>query len=154
MARTCSVCQHPNLGEINAALLEGASIDELAGKFPPLSRSSLDRHRASHLDQSSDIELIVARLEDQISDTEDLANEARSARSFAAAVSAKGLVNKMSVEVSRLKLQAAHSAVADALTGREDYQEAMNGILAALRPYPDASAAVLRAVQRWEGNNA
>jgi hypothetical protein len=45
MPQTCSICQHPEVESINAALLKGDSLWEVAGKFPPLTKSSLSRHR-------------------------------------------------------------------------------------------------------------
>lgn len=49
MSRKCSVCQHPDLRDIDSVLVEGgASIRGLARKFV-LSEDSLSRHRKNHL---------------------------------------------------------------------------------------------------------
>lgn len=48
MARSCTVCQHPAIQAINAALVGGASCRELA-LIHSLSPDALERHRAAHL---------------------------------------------------------------------------------------------------------
>lgn len=44
MARTCTICQHPKLNEINEALVSGAAYRDIAGSYGT-SKSALDRHK-------------------------------------------------------------------------------------------------------------
>ncbi len=47
MARACTICQHPDLYEINAALVEGVSLRKLEERYG-VKRSSLSRHQGRH----------------------------------------------------------------------------------------------------------
>lgn len=47
MPRPCSICQHPELAEINAALIDGVSLRVLAEHYG-VKRSSLSRHQGAH----------------------------------------------------------------------------------------------------------
>ncbi len=48
MPRTCSICTHAERAAINAALLAGTALRDIAGQFG-VSKSSLDRHKEEHL---------------------------------------------------------------------------------------------------------
>ena len=62
MGRTCAVCGHKDLDEINRLLLSGTSFRDIAGQFD-LSKTALARHKASHihelLSKSSDLKAEV-----------------------------------------------------------------------------------------------
>ncbi len=45
----CSVCAHPDLAEIDAALVEGQSSQQIVAHYGSLSRPAVQRHRESHL---------------------------------------------------------------------------------------------------------
>jgi hypothetical protein len=47
MPRQCTVCSHPNLGEIDKALVNRTAIRDVAGQYD-LRKSAVDRHR-SHI---------------------------------------------------------------------------------------------------------
>jgi hypothetical protein len=51
MGRRCTVCAHEARADIDAALLEGTSEDEIAG-CTGLARTSLQRHAKNHLPQA------------------------------------------------------------------------------------------------------
>jgi hypothetical protein len=44
MPRTCTICAHPKRGDIDAAMLAGTSLRDIAGQYGT-SKSNLDRHR-------------------------------------------------------------------------------------------------------------
>src|SRR5215203_300501 len=44
MPRVCTVCQHKDRGEIDAALVRGVSSYELESSYTDLTRSSIERH--------------------------------------------------------------------------------------------------------------
>lgn len=48
MPRVCTICAHEEREAIDKALLNGGSFRDIAGQFT-VSRSALDRHKASHL---------------------------------------------------------------------------------------------------------
>lgn len=48
MARTCTVCTHPNRAAIDLALLNGASGNAIAAKFR-VSEDAITRHKGNHL---------------------------------------------------------------------------------------------------------
>lgn len=48
MARTCTVCTHPERATVNAALVAGEPMRAIAGRFT-LSRAALQRHGTRHL---------------------------------------------------------------------------------------------------------
>jgi hypothetical protein len=50
MARRCTVCAHPSAHQINQALIGGASIRDISGRFH-LSRTAVGNHTANHLRQ-------------------------------------------------------------------------------------------------------
>ena len=48
MARTCTICRHAERASIDQALVRGASLRDIAGRYG-LSKSSVERHQAEHL---------------------------------------------------------------------------------------------------------
>jgi len=48
MPRSCTICQHQERAAINAALLTGTALRDIAGQFG-VSKSSLDRHKEEHM---------------------------------------------------------------------------------------------------------
>ena len=55
MNNKCSVCTHPNSGDINSMLLEGASGASIGRQFQ-LSSSSINNHKRNHLNRALAIE--------------------------------------------------------------------------------------------------
>jgi len=49
MAGRCSVCRHPDLAEIDAALVEGQSSQKIVAHYGSLSRPAVQRHKERHL---------------------------------------------------------------------------------------------------------
>ncbi len=49
MAGRCTVCRHPRLAEIDAALVEGESPYDVVAHFGSLSRPAVQRHKERHL---------------------------------------------------------------------------------------------------------
>ena len=43
--KSCTICKHPNLGEINAAIVSGTTYRDIAGRFGT-SKSALERHKS------------------------------------------------------------------------------------------------------------
>jgi len=51
MSQTCTVCRHPKVAEINQALVAGEPPRGLVPRYAPLTKSSIERHKAEHLPQ-------------------------------------------------------------------------------------------------------
>lgn len=49
MAGRCTVCRHPDLAEIDEALVEGTSAYDVAAHYGSLSRPAVQRHKEKHL---------------------------------------------------------------------------------------------------------
>lgn len=45
MAMTCSICKHPKRKEIDRAILNRESVRDIARRFPPITRPSVQRHK-------------------------------------------------------------------------------------------------------------
>lgn len=50
--RPCSVCTSARRAEVDQALVSGVAVDEIARRYPPLSATSIRRHRAEHVPQT------------------------------------------------------------------------------------------------------
>lgn len=51
MAQPCSICNHPDREAIDKALVSGASLRDIAGRFK-VSRTALGRHKLAHLPET------------------------------------------------------------------------------------------------------
>ncbi len=49
MPQTCTVCRHPERAVVEAALLRGEPLRDIAGQFSGLTKSAVARHKADHL---------------------------------------------------------------------------------------------------------
>lgn len=94
--KTCSLCLNSARTEIDEAIVSGASVRDIAGRFGT-SRSAVSRHR-SHIPTSltkakdarqiAEATTLLARLEALIADFRDIALAAKRARQWQPAVSA------------------------------------------------------------------
>jgi hypothetical protein len=55
VARTCTICRHPNRHDIDAGLATGTPYRDIAGRFA-VSTSALDRHRGHVAHQLAEVE--------------------------------------------------------------------------------------------------
>ena len=51
MTRTCTICNHDDVEEINKQLLSGTAYRDIAGQFQ-ISKSALERHKENHISDS------------------------------------------------------------------------------------------------------
>jgi hypothetical protein len=81
MARTCTVCQHPQRDEIDSLLVANVSMRDISGRYE-LSKSALGRHSTSHVAEAiakaSDLAAVVT--------ADQLVGELRRLREVTAAV--------------------------------------------------------------------
>ena len=73
MPRTCTVCRHERLKEINRALVEGIAFPALVAKYR-VSKDALSRHKANHLPAT----LVKAQEAQAVARADDLLDEVRS----------------------------------------------------------------------------
>src|SRR5215218_8336870 len=73
MPRTCTVCHHECLEEINRALVEGTAFPVLVAKYR-ISKDALSRHKANHLPAT----LVKAQEAQEVARADDLLDEVRS----------------------------------------------------------------------------
>jgi transposase-like protein len=94
--RLCTICSHSKRAAINAALVGGTSIWDIAGQFG-LSRSAVHRHRehvpkalakAKQAREVAEAGTLLGRIETLIGDCRTIAEKAQKAREWHAAVSA------------------------------------------------------------------
>jgi len=94
--RICTICGNPNRGDIDAALVAGGSLRDVAGRFG-LSRSAVHRHhehvpkalaKAKQAREVAEAGTLLGRVELLIRDCRTIAQKAQRAREWHAAVSA------------------------------------------------------------------
>ena len=158
----CQVCQHPQVDEINRALLQPkASTRKLSLIFGPHYKA-IERHRASHLPKAIAeyaAQQATAVFEAEISETTTLneRTEALMARAQQIMEAAEKRKDYGSALKGIREMRACLELLAK-LAGEIDQGATVNvfnmpswitlqtGIIMALEPYPEARAAVLRAL--------
>lgn len=94
--KTCSLCLSSARSEIDEAIISGASVRDVAGRFAT-SRSAASRHRAhipasltkaTHAKQIAEATTLLGRVEALIADFRDIALSAKQSRQWQPAVSA------------------------------------------------------------------
>jgi len=76
MPRSCSICADTRLSFVDQALVSGVAVDEIARRYPPLSATSLRRHRAEHVSQT----LAKAHEAKEVTRGDDLLEQVRQLR--------------------------------------------------------------------------
>lgn len=165
MARTCSICSHPQRSAIDRALVAGTSYRDIAGQFR-VSRSALERHKDGHLPAK----LVKAAEAHELAEADGLLGEVKALQTRAVAILDKA--------EKAGELRAACSAIREArgclelqakLLGElderpqinvlvsPDWQRLRSIILEALEPFGEARLAVAAAlgkVEHVDGGNA
>lgn len=161
MGRTCTVCSHKDVEEINKQLLSGPSLRTIAAQFN-LTKTSLIRHRESHIPdlllKSNDIQNItsadalLARLEEEAGFVRDMREAAKAEGDIELALKAvdralkcvdlyakiRGLIQTQ----PQVNLQQVN------IYDNPEWVELRTLIITALDPYPEARAAVVHAIRK------
>ena len=161
MGRTCTVCSHKDVEEINRLLLSGPSLRTIAAQFN-LTKTSLIRHRESHIPdlllKSNDIQNItsadalLARLEEEAGFVRDMREAAKAEGDIELALKAvdralkcvdlyakiRGLIQTQ----PQVNLQQVN------IYDNPEWVELRTLIITALDPYPEARAAVVHAIRK------
>ncbi|MGE5618095.1 MAG: hypothetical protein ACM3US_02425 [Sphingomonadaceae bacterium] len=150
MPRTCTVCQHPQRGDIEAALLAQGSLRTIADRWS-VSKTALIRHRDDHLPAA----LVQAKAAGEVARADDLLGQVQGLQT-----KALDLLRKAEADGDyRTALAGIREArgcleLLAELTQQLDRRPQVNillapewlavrfALLAALHPYPEARAAV------------
>lgn len=158
MARTCTVCRHPDRPAIDQALVSHRPFRDIAGRFG-VSKSAAVRHHDDHLPDT----LAKARAAAEAARADDLLEQVQALR-------AKSLQLMLSAERAG-DLRTALAGVREARACLEllaelgqqldrrptvnlliapEWLQARSALIDALQPYPEARAAVARALLALE----
>jgi hypothetical protein len=74
VARSCTVCSHPERDAIDTALVSGESTGKLAGRYRTIDERAIRRHRSNHLS----VKLAKAQEAEEIANADDLLAQVRS----------------------------------------------------------------------------
>lgn len=157
MARTCTICAHPQRAEIDRALAAGQTANTTIASQFAVSEQALRRHKAQHLPaaltkaqevrevaQADDLLAQVKRLQVITMNVLKLAYDSQDLRTALQGVSqARQNLELVGRIVGELEAERVQVAV---VTTSPDWLRLRAAILAALDPYPDARAAVLEAL--------
>lgn len=154
VSRTCTICVSHAVEAINGDLLSGRSIRDIAGQHK-VSKSSLDRHRAEHIPAA------LARAKDARNEAQgdSLLQKMRTldARAIGIATKAENR-GDLRVAMSGIREQARLVELQAKLAGQLNDATTVNVVvgpewtriravlLSVLQPYPEARAAVVRAL--------
>ena len=156
MPRACTICTHEQREAIDRALVNGDSFRDIAGRFT-VSRSALERHKASHLPATltqaagaaevAHADDLLAQMEKLQKTTLYILNTAGKAGDLRTALQAVGQARKNLELLARLtgELQEQQTNV-NVLITSPDWLRVRSALLQALEPYPDARLAVLEAL--------
>ena len=159
MGRQCTVCAHKDLEEINKLLLCSDSYRDLARQFG-LSKDALARHKESHIPtellKSNDIQEIakadvllvqLGEIREKTLSLLDKAEQAADTRVYGAPVA---YLREVREQIKLLAELEGRLAAQPQITiiNHPQWIELRTVIIEALDPYPDAKAAVVRAIHK------
>jgi hypothetical protein len=160
MPRRCSVCVHENRQHIDSALLSGASLRDIAGRYD-LSKSALERHKADHLPAhlaQARAAAEVARADDLLSQVNEL--QLRTLNILGIAESTGELrvaLNAISQARGNLELLARLLGELSGTDGTTvnvlvspEWARIRTAMVKALAPYPEARSAVAASLLELE----
>ena len=159
MARTCTVCSHPEKEEIDRLLVRGDSIAGIARDFA-VSEDALKRHFDNHVPKT----LAASPSAKEITDADKLLSEIEEVKNRALRLLDKAenaqdtrvygppsLYLKEFREYVRLMAELSGKLAAQpqiTIINHPQWIELRTVIIEALDPYPDAKAAVVRAIHK------
>jgi hypothetical protein len=155
MPRSCSICEHPERGAIDEALVGGAS-NRSAASLYDVSEAAVRRHKANHIPAK----LVMAHAAEEVAQADDLLDQVRGlqARTLAILEAAEGS-SQHRTALSAIREARSNLELLAKLLGELDERPVVNlnispewlelraVIVTALEPHPDARGAVLRALE-------
>ncbi len=162
MGRKCSICQHPKVYEINQAIIAGDPYRDIAQKYG-VSKDALYRHARSHLPktlskayqarESAQGDDLLKRAKEYEDKAVQLLKKAEQAEDFSTAL--RGVREaRASLELlakMRGELEQAGNITVN-IDNHPQWIEIKAVMLTALEPYPEAKAAVYKAITDARGS--
>jgi hypothetical protein len=159
MARTCTVCTHPDRAAIDKALVAGVSVRDLASRYGTVGRMALQRHKTEHLPEAlskAQEAGEVARGDALLQDVRDL-----QAKAMGLLKKAEAMSDYRTALAGIREARACLELLAKLLGELDDrpqvnvlispeWQALRGAILGALAPFPDARLAVATRIARME----
>lgn len=153
MPRKCSICGHPEIDDINRALVDGQSFRNIAKRFN-VSVASLKRHKDDHIP----VTLAKAKEADQVAKAEDLLDQIRDLQRRTLQILNKSKDDRVSLAAIRearsnidllgqLLGKLDNSPKVAVLVANPEWLTIRAIILKALSPYQEARQAVAKALQ-------
>lgn len=156
---TCYVCNHPERELIEKMMIGGVSFRTLAEKFPPGSRMTFQRHKARHLPkqliqgtrehEAAMADSLLVRIEGLYDKALRIMAAAEADKKYSPAIAA--------IKEARSSLELVARMVGELKTGvsinvvyNQEFVQIRQEIVQALRPYPEARRAVLKALEDAE----
>jgi hypothetical protein len=160
MPRPCSVCTSERRHAIDAALVNGVPVDELARRYAPLSATAIRRHRDAHIPKAvaqahaqEDVAHgldVLAQLRAINGVTMSILAEARRNGRPDLALRAVDRVLKQLELQSKLLGELQDDTAVSILIASPEWVATRGALIAALRPYPAARTAVLGELLKLE----
>jgi hypothetical protein len=157
--RTCTVCVHPQRGEIEAALVRGVSAYEIEAVYTGLKKSSVQRHHDNHLSLSlrkaqelediADADKIKHELEGVKEDVHRLRNKAEEEGDIRTALAGCDRALK-ALELQAKLAQIISDAPNVNIIESPQYIQLQALVVEALHDHPQARLAVVQALERVE----
>jgi hypothetical protein len=159
MTRSCTVCQHKQVEEINKQLINGTPLRNIAEQFA-ISSTSLHRHKESHIPVAllkskeitdlADADNLARFLQIEYNDIKTIKDQAiadgdnelalkaidRSLKTIEIVAKVAGLIHDQQINVTQINI-----------TQNPEWVELRTLIINTLRPYPDAREAIIDALQ-------
>jgi hypothetical protein len=155
MPRKCTICQHPQRADIDAALVNGDMFRVLSRRFS-CSEDALRRHKAehvpAHLAQAQDAQdvaqadTLLAQVRTLQRRALDILDKAENAGDLKAATSAIREARECLALLAKLMGELDESPRVNVLVLSPEWLSVRSRLLAALEPFPDARLAVVGAL--------
>jgi len=157
MALNCTVCVHPERRKIDAALLAGVGVRDVAGRFD-LSKSAVDRHRdhvskrmlkSAKVAEIADADSLVDQVAELVTNGQLILYKALNAEDHATALAAMRELRPTYELLAKLtgELQAGHTTVNVLAFAARDWPQVQALIVRTLEPFPEARRAVAAALR-------
>jgi len=159
MARTCTVCSHPEKEEIDRLLVRGDSIAGIARDFA-VSEDALKRHFDNHVPKTlaaspsakeiTDADKLLSEIEEVKNRALRLLDKAENAQDTRVYGPPSQYLNEFREDVRLMAELSGKLAAQPQITiiNHPQWIELRTVIIEALDPYPDAKAAVVRAIRK------
>jgi hypothetical protein len=162
MPRSCTVCNHPNLEDIDRALVAGEANTALSSLFA-VSEQALRRHKGSHLPAK----LVMAQAAEEVAQADDLLGQMQNLQQRTLAIlEAAESTNQHRTALSAIREARSNLELLAKLLGELDDRPQVNVlvspewlelravIVTALEPHPEALRAVVGALESGGNGSA